>query len=158
MNKWLIGILSFVIGTGMGALNISRTLEDKINENKKMSDKHFELYLMMNQWVKVKQQRKNLSSYFIKNGYNRIAIYGMSYAGETLVEEFKGTDVNVVYGIDREADIIFSDIKVVSPDEFLEAVDAVVVTSIAYFKEISCGLQEKLECPIISLEDVLYET
>ena len=57
------------------------------------------LFLMMNQWVKVKQDGKNLSSYFEKEGYKQIAIYGMSYAGETLMEELIDSPVTVKYGI-----------------------------------------------------------
>ena len=39
----------------------------------------------------------------------------------------------------------------------LETVDAVVVTAITFFDEIEERLSEKVDCPIISLEDILYE-
>ena len=39
----------------------------------------------------------------------------------------------------------------------LTEVDAVVVTPIVFFNEIEKELSEKLDCPIISLEDILYE-
>ena len=58
-------------------------------KTRELAEKHLALFLMMNQWVKVKQEGKNLSCYFEKNGYKKIAIYGMSYAGETLLEELK---------------------------------------------------------------------
>ena len=122
-----------------------------------MSDKHLELYLMMNQWVKIKQEGKNLSSYFEKNGYKKIAIYGMSYAGETLLNEMRGTNVQVVYGIDKNADMFGADVDVVSVEDALEEVDAIVVTAITYFEEIEVMLSEKIDCPILSLEDILYE-
>lgn len=112
---------------------------------------------MMNQWVKVKQEGKNLVSYFEQNGYKRIAVYGMSYAGETLVNELKNTSVQVVYGIDKNAETLYADIDVVTLENPLDEVDAVVVTAITFFDEIEEKLSNKMNCPIISLEDILYE-
>ena len=121
------------------------------------SDKHLSLFLMMNQWVKVKQEGKNLSTYFERNDLKRIAVYGMSYAGETLIEELKGTGVEVIYGIDKNADKIFSTVDVISMDDSFENVDAVIVTAITFYDEIKDKLSKKVDCQIISLEDVLYE-
>ena len=112
---------------------------------------------MMNQWVKVKQEGKNLASYFEKYGYKKIAVYGMSYAGETLISELKETDITIAYGIDKNAASIYVDVDVLSMEDNLEPVDAVVVTAITFFDEIEEKLSEKMDCPIISLEDILYE-
>ena len=42
-------------------------------------------------------------------------------------------------------------------DDTFPKVDAVVVTAITFFDEIKMELSKKLECPIISLEEILYE-
>ena len=81
----------------------------------------------------------------------------MSYAGETLVEELKHSDIQVAYGIDKKADTMYADVEVVSMDDPLEEVDAIVVTAITFFDEIEDQLCQKADCPIISLEDILYE-
>lgn len=112
---------------------------------------------MMSQWVKVKQEGKNLSSYLEKNGYKKIAVYGMSYAGEALINELENSDIAVAYGIDRNAGSLYADVDIVSIDDDLEEVDAVVVTAITFFDEIEEKLSQKIDCPIISLEDILYE-
>lgn len=39
--------------------------------------------------------------YFTQNGYQKIAVYGMHYAGERLVDELRNTEVKVVCGIDQ---------------------------------------------------------
>lgn len=155
MKKGVVSILSMLAGAAAGA--VGKIKGDKLDKAQKMSSKHLALFLMMNQWVKVKQEGKNLSKYFEDNGYKRIAIYGMSYAGETLIDELKNTNVEVVYGIDRRSESLYADIDIVSIDDSLENVDAVVVTAITFFDEIEEILCEKLDCPIISLEDVLYE-
>lgn len=161
MKKRAISLLSMLTGAVVGSVAVVGTVGKKnvkrINSAKSMSDKHLSLYLMMNQWVKVKQEGKNLSTYFENNGYKKIAIYGMNYVGETLLSELKETDVQVVYAIDKNADVIYSDIDVVTIDDELEPIDAIVVTAITFFDEIEENLSDKVSCPIISLEDILYE-
>ena len=126
-------------------------------ERQRVFDKYLALFLMMNQWVKVKQDGKNLVSYFEKNGYKRIAIYGMSTAGKTLLDELNGTSIQVAYGIDKNADKICSEINILSMGDDLEPVDAVVVAAITFFDEIKEKLSEKVKYPIISLKDILAE-
>lgn len=157
MKKIIISALSAILGAIVGAGSVGRIKEEEKIKVQKMSDKHLVLFLMMNQWVKVKQGGKNLASFFEINGYHKIAIYGMSYAGKTLVDELKGTNIKVLYGIDKSEDSLYEDIKVVSLEDSLESVDAVVITAITFFEEIEENLSKKMECPIISLEDILYQ-
>ena len=157
MKKGIISAMSALGGTAAGAIGVNKMMGKKINDWKKMSNKHLTLFQMMNQWVRVKQEGKNLSSYLEEKGYKKIAIYGMSYAGATLIEELKGTNVKALYGIDKNADNIYADIDVFSMEDDLPKVDAVVVTAITFFDEIEGKLSKKLDCPIISLEDILYE-
>ena len=81
----------------------------------------------------------------------------MSFAGETLVDELKGTDIQVLYGIDKRGDSIYADIDIVTMEQSLDAVDAVVVTAVTFFEEIEEELCRKVECPILSLGDILYQ-
>lgn len=157
MKKGLIGALSFIAGAAGAAIGTQKVMDKKMRYETSLAEKHFALFSMMNQWVKVKQAGKNLSDYFEKNGFKNLAVYGMSYAGETLIEELKNTDISVAYGIDKNAENIFAEVDVVLPEEKLGAVDAVVVTSITFFDEIEEMLEKKLDCPILSLEDILYE-
>ena len=80
----------------------------------------------------------------------------MGDIGKLLLEELSGSTINVKYGIDRKA-TGEGEVVVVNPDDKLEKVDAIVVTAIAYFDEIEEMLSEKVNCPIISLEDIVYE-
>ena len=157
MKKGVIGILSAFGGAAAGTVAVGRALKRKIKETQEKSDKHLALFLMMNQWVKLKQAGKSLTEYFEWEGYRQIAVYGMHYAGETLVEELAGSNIEVKYGIDRNADQIYTDLLVVTPDSDLEKVDAVVVTSIQFFEEIKESLSVKIDCPIISLEEIIHQ-
>ncbi len=157
MKKGFIAAISTVIGAAAGVVAVEKSKGDQLKSAWVMSTKHLALFRMMNQWVRVKQEGKNLSDYFERTGYKNIAVYGMSYAGETLLVELKDTNIRVVYGIDQKADFIYEDIDVFTMEDDLQQVDAVVVTAITFFDEIEKKLLEKMDCPIISLEDILFE-
>ncbi len=157
MKKGTLSIISTVLGAAVGAGAAGRTIGQTVRKAQNMSDKHLALFLMMNQWVKVKQEGKNLADYFEKNHFKTIAIYGMSYAGERLCEELKGSSIAIKYAIDKNASSLYSDVEILSPEDVLEAVDAVIVTPIFFMDEIEEMLSGKMDCPIVSLEDILYE-
>ena len=157
MKKSTILMLSLIGGATMGIVATKKAIGATVNVQKNLSDKHLALFKMMNQWVAVKQDGKNLSDYFEKMQYKTIAIYGMHYAGERLLKELKNSNIQVKYGIDKRADWIYTDIDVVTMEDEFDEVDAVVVTPIFFFREIEKELSEKIGCPIISLEDVLKE-
>lgn len=157
MKKCMVSLLAAVMGAVAGTGITGSIMEKSIKRNSDMSDKHLALFLMMNEWVKVKQAGKNLAEYFEKNEYKKIAVYGMSYAGETLLDELSESDIEIAYAIDKNANSIYLDIETVTLDADLREVDAVVVTAITFFDEIERKLKEKLKCPIVSLEDILYE-
>ena len=155
MKKSISSVLSMLIGGVAGAGAVTKISNKKMAEIHAMSEKHLSLFLLMNQWVKVKQDGKNISSYFEKHGYKKIAIYGMSYVVETLVDELKDSSIEIAYGIDQKEK--FSYIDVISLDVPLPEVDVIVVTAITYFDEIRDNLSSKVVCPIVSLEDILHE-
>lgn len=157
MKTGVISTISVVGGAVIGIIGTSKVFKNSIADRQKMSDKHLALFEMMNQWVRAKQKGKRIDSYLVAKGYSKIAIYGLGFVGETLVEELRDSKVIAVYGIDKNAESICSDIDIFSADDELPKVDAVVVTAITFFREIEEKLSQKLDCPIISLEDILYE-
>lgn len=157
MKKIISKVVLILLGISIGIINTKRKMQRFIEQEKNISKKHLKLYLLMNQWVKIKQEGKSLVSYFEQNKYKKIAIYGMSYIGNTLLNELKDTKILVAYGIDQKADEIYLDIDVLSMDEDLEEVDVVIVTAISDYDEIKNKLKQKIECPIVSLQDILDE-
>lgn len=161
MKKGTISVLSVIAGVVVGAtvgVSIVAKKEKEVqNKWKKMSNKHLDLMLLLNQWLITKEEKKSIVDYFHENKFKSIAIYGMSYVGERVYDELKNSDVTVKYAIDQNADRIYSEIDVISPDEDLETVDAIIVTPISFYDEIEESLSSKVNCPIISLEDILYQ-
>ena len=157
MKKMILSSLSILGGAAAAAVAVRQVMKKEVEAQWRISEKHLALYRMMDQWVAIKQQGKNLADYFEKMQYKVIAVYGMSYARLRLAEELENSNIEIKYGIDKNAEAICSDIDVVTMQDQLTEVDAVVVTPIVFFNEIEKELSEKLDCPIISLEDILYE-
>ena len=77
----------------------------------------------------MKQEGKSLVEYFEYNNIKSIAIYGMKELGERLVKELEGSEIEIKYIIDQNADEIETKLKKVKPDGELAPVDAIVVTA-----------------------------
>ena len=80
----------------------------------------------------------------------------MSYIGERLFEELKNSSIIIKYGIDKTKNGIYFDLDIVTVEDELATVDAIIVTAFHYFDEIEKQLSRKVQCPIISIEDILY--
>lgn len=161
MKKGFGGVFSTVAGMIVGAAaggTAAKTVSSKkMKEMRQKGEKVHQLYMAFDQWLRVRQEGKTLVEYFERQNYKTVAIYGMKELGERLYDELEGSDIKVRYIIDKNADSIYADVDVITPDEKLAPVDVIVVTALFYFDEIEEMLGEKADCPIISLEDVLYE-
>lgn len=113
-------------------------------------------YGILKKWFLLHRQGKTLAGYFESNDYKKIAVYGMTELGQFLVSELRVSPICVRYGIDRRAEELHAEVPILTMEDKLPMVDAVVVTAVFYFDQIASELQDRLECPVISLEDVLY--
>ncbi len=159
VRNFLLSLLG--IGTVGGVCWLAKKAVDK---SERMSRRYKDYYSLTNQWIKNKNEKKNIVDYFKDNGYSNIAIYGMGEMGSRLYEELQDTDIKVAYIIDnKQADELYyavDDIPIVSLDEIenQEKVDAIVVTPIYDFEAIEEALLEyDLDAEVLSLEDVIYE-
>lgn len=161
MKKRGGALATTLIGTMMGAIaggvTIQKVSAKAVVEKQEMLKKTQVLYCAFDRWLQIHQEGRTLVDYFKRNNYKTIAIYGMKELGERLVDELKDSDIKVCYAIDKRADQIYADVDILMPDEELEPVDVIVVTAIYYFDEIEEMLSGKVEYPIVSLEDILYE-
>lgn len=157
MKKGMIAVISAMLGAGAAAVAVQKKRVQDVEAKKELSDKHLKMFKMMDRWVEIKQEGRNLAEYFVENGYQKVIVYGMHYAGERLVEELKNTNIQVVCGIDKKAQSIFADIDVITKDDLIPETDVIVVTAISFFDEIENEMKDKVDCPIVSLEDVVYE-
>ncbi len=101
MKRGTISVISAIAGTivgaAIGASKASKIISEDYDKMKDLADKHRDLFLLMNQWVKIKQEGKSISEYLQQSGYKKVAIYGLSYVGETLLDELKDSSIMLAY-------------------------------------------------------------
>lgn len=157
MKKGILAALSSGAGLLFGAVGTGVVMQKELDKMSVMARKNYVIIRLFDQWMKVKQSGESIADYLKENGYHTVAVYGMSFAGERLYDDLKDSEITVKYGIDQNADKIYAEVDVLSPDEELPEVDAVIVTAVYYFEEIEEKLSDRMDCPILSLEDILYE-
>lgn len=155
MKKGMKGFTEIVLGTIF--LNQIREKNRQIKYWRQSAEKSAQIMRLYDQWVFIHQDHKSTYDYFVEKGIKSIAIYGMDNVGERFYDELKDTDIKIAYAIDKKGGSINAEIKMVSPEDELERVDAIVVTAVYYFDEIFKNLSSKTDIPIISLEEILHE-
>lgn len=159
MKKGGIALLSTILGVAAGAAGAGYLGGKQVEQKNEKVDKFKGYYNMLNQWLILRQGGKNLAEYFKSNNYKTIAIYGMGEMGNRLYDELKDTDIEIKYAVDKNAASTYSELEVIDPDDAkYEKVDAIIVTATFAFDDIEEKLAEKVDFPIISLEDVVYES
>ncbi len=145
------------LGFGVSVLLVFllKLQQESIMQWKESSRKNRSQFILMKQWIDIKQENKKLKDFFVKNNYQHIAIYGMGDIGVALVKELENSEIEIAYGIDRNAKTIRSNIKLLSMEDNFTEVDAVIVTIIKDFDLIYEKLIKKLNCPILPIEDVI---
>lgn len=150
-------VLTTILGLVTGAAASGTIAGKTINQKAEKVNKFKSYYNMLNQWLILKQEGKSLEIYFKENNYATIAIYGMGEMGNRLYDELRNSDIKVKYAIDKNASYTYSELEVLDCSENLEEVDAVIISAVFDYEAIEAELEKLLDCPIISLEDVVYE-
>lgn len=128
-----------------------------IREGEEAGWKSARKYLVAIDWLMLKQNGKSIASYFERNNYKNIAIYGMGEFGLLLCNELENEDINVVFTMDSERILPYNNIPMISIEQLkdMDDVDAIVVTPVFAFNKIKTQLEKNVKYPIISLEEVV---
>lgn len=155
MIRKLISFSALIISFWIGKLVCYYQLKKEIFYLEERVEKNAMLIKVFYLLIKSKQHGKNIGLFLKDKGYHKIAIYGMHFLGECLYKELREENLIVSYGIDKNANNITADIKIVMPESKLEKVDAIIVTPVCSFNEIKRQLSYKMICPILSIKDIL---
>lgn len=109
---------------------------------------------ILNAWLIAKNQNKNFEDFFVKRGYRNIAVYGMGYLGDRLLEELEDSKVKVKYGIDRDM-IEKGELSVYTIEDEFPKADVIIVTVVHLFFDIRYELRKRTDIPVVSLEEIL---
>lgn len=135
-------------------INYKTEYEISFRKRKRSTDRYGTL---LNNWLTLRERKIDFSQYFKKYSYQNIAIYGMGKLGVHLLYELKDSDVTVKCGIDRNSEQIDEDIVVYNPDQRIPEVDAVIITITSAYPVISEMLRQHMNCPMVSIEEIVQE-
>ncbi len=136
--------------------------KDICNENR-VSESYYtekigkfkEYFNLMDNWMRLKESHKSVLSYFEKNGYRNISIYGAGKNAAHLLADIKNSDVAVKYIIDRNKTHILDAYPIFDMSDGLPDCDIVVVTVVNEYKEIKEKLIAKGCSRVVSLSEIV---
>ncbi len=134
-----------------------RKENDNIKKLQYRIRKFREFYWVLVRWMEIHLEGIKLNDYFVRNNYQKVAIFGMKEFGQLLYKELIATGVNVPYVIDNNPSKFYTDAIVKSSKNLIDDVDVIVVTAVYGYKEIEADLSKRVNCPIVSLETVIRE-
>lgn len=112
---------------------------------------------ILSKWLALKHAGKSIDAYLLEKNWKKVAIYGFGVVGTHLLAELKDSAVSVECMIDREKKYSFHGIPALTLEDEMMQFDAVIVTIVQEFGNICKSLKGKVDCPVISLEDILEE-
>ena len=117
----------------------------------------YEFKALLLRWIRINNDDNSIGKYLYAEGYSSVAVYGFGEIGRELVYELKKEKMDVKCIIDKQADQIKSDLLVVDPKADIPKSDLVIVTVLYCYDEIEEYLSKKMNCPIISLDDLVCD-
>lgn len=130
---------------------INQVLDNLLKDIKKLT-KYIEVY---ERWVDLKNADGGISQFVRDNGFEKVAIYGVGHLGRNLCNELEYNSINVVYLIDRDKNVSYGNYPVYTLQDDLPEADVVIITPFMLFDEIAEILEERVTCPLLSLEDII---
>lgn len=114
---------------------------------------------LLDDWMYLRDRSINLSQFFYKYGYQKVAIYGMGRLGKHLLYELKKGGISVIFGIDQNGGegIRETEVEIYRPGQKMPDADAVVITVTDQYAKISSMLSEKMACSMITIEEIIQE-
>ena len=156
MSLILVVIIAVLIGFGLGRFSKIDKEQQELERVRSLSNKNLDMFRLMNKWVQNKSQKKEISEYLIEKKINSVAIYGMNYIGKTLYKDLENSSIKVEYSIDRNAGCMYAECELKTLDEELAVVDAIIVTPLTGVDEIREQILKRINCKIISIEEIVY--
>lgn len=155
--SYLATIVSGLLGGAIGFWGSSRLSGGVIKKNEARVGKFVGYFNVLDEWMTIKEEGKSLASYFEKNGYSQIAIYGLGKIGNHFLREMEGSDIRILYAIDAKGDQLNSNIPVYIPEDEIPEADVIVVTVTFDYNNIKENLKQRTDIQIISINDVVHE-
>ncbi len=151
----LIGLLiGFFSGLKIMLIKCKEDENEKIQLEITRKNRFYGDFKIMQNFLKMRQENKDITEFFTNRGIKNIAIYGYGVNAKTFLKEIENSNIEIDYIIDKNFVDTGGKFKTVLPFSSFEKTDAIVVTPVFDFDNIEAYLSEKTDIPIISLEEI----
>lgn len=147
-----VGCICFGIGVLVDYIYYKRQYAVLNEYMRNIIDKNKLLYY----WLYIEQHNKSISQWLEEKGYHSVGIYGMGELGERVYDELsnnQSTNISCVIAKDKK---ILIRQKIYFPDEELPSTDIIIVIDSLAFEKIQKELSKKVNCPIVSLDSIIF--
>ncbi len=156
-NKKLNHVITFAMGGILGFILSRKYYVKYCQEIRKKIESNVAVISRLEEWINILHFGKKMEEYLKENGYYSVLIYGMGRLGRILLDELEDSDISVLAAIDRNANNRFEDIRVISPDDIFPQADCIIITPLTGQNEIKKMLSSKIDCHIISLDELFVQ-
>lgn len=159
MKEFMTSIVFLGIGLFLGVWINRRIAIQIINEKDKKINKLNKNFQIADKWLDRILDARFTATYMEKEGYKRVAIYGYGKLGKLLMKELSKSknNIEVPFFIDQTGDFFYKEKNILTLEDDLSEVDAIIITVVDEFEEIRKELIKHVTCPILSLEDIINE-
>lgn len=119
-------------------------------------EKFINFFYLMDFWMNILEEGKEVASFFVNNQYRNAAIYGLGLLGKHLQNQLENSNFPVVYTIDKNI-VQYNDsgYGLMDATDIISKADVIVVTPIMEYALIKEKLMRLTSSKIISLEEVI---
>lgn len=161
-----------IIGSSWVDEILKSTLKREINQDEyeKIKEKSFDnyqspvaanikmyvsYYRLLEKWMVLHEKGGSIKHYFLVQGIKKIIIYGLGKMANHLMEDIKGSGINIVCAIDMRAINKYGDFPVITLEETIPDADCIIITPVYETEPIKQKLKERTALPIISLSEIV---
>lgn len=112
-------------------------------------------YRLLEKWMVLHERGGSTKQYLLSQEIKNIIIYGLGKMAHHLLEDIKGSGINIVCAIDIKTVDKYVDFRVITLEEIIPDADCIIITPVHEAESIKQKLEEKTTLPIISLSEIL---
>ncbi len=112
-------------------------------------------FSLLDRWMTLEFQKDGIIRFLKKNGYSKIAIYGIGDIGKQLIGRLQAEKDLWIGAIDRNAEYIKTDIPVFKLEDFEEKVDLVLVSLIGNPQKTIQLIRQKIDAEVLTIAELL---
>ncbi len=154
MNKNIKDFFFMLAGMVIGTYWMAKKCEEELLCKEERAQRNARSTKSACRWIRAIQDNKHVKDYFDNRNISAVAIYGMGELGKCLAREIEKSGIEIKCVIDRNKRIKAYEYQIISPDDDLPRVDAVIVTPVYDYKAISENLRNHTDAQIISMDDI----